>query len=1113
MNKNLPQSFFNRKHCKSLLVLKITAMLIFMSSFQISASANVKNSNLNISLADQSLQTLVEAFREIRNTSEFTFVYDLEDVKDVRIAALNHQDATVEEILDDCLKNTNLSYEIVDKVVIVKETDVASVQKSVQQKKNISGTVVDESGESMPGVSIFVKGTTTGITSAIDGTYSLECLASAKTLTFSFVGMKTQEIEIGDQTIIDVVMATSSIGVNEVVVTALGIKRQEKTLTYSQQTVSGEDLLKARDINFVNGLSGKASGLEIKKSSSGAGGSTKIVLRGSKSLTGNSEPLFVIDGIPMANNKGGQPGMWGGADQGDGLSQINQEDIESISILKGANAAALYGSQGANGVVVITTKKGKKGKTTVSVSSGITFEKIIETPELQFKYGSEGGAKESWSYTSGDYESNYVDDFFQTGYNAVNSVAVSGGNEKTTAYFSFSNTSAKGIVPENKYNKNNLTFKQSTKLLNDKLTITSNVMLTSEEANGRPPAGYYLNPLTGLYFFPRDRDFASYKDNYQVFDDDRNMNLQNWFVSDHHQSNPYWIVNKQPKTDLTKRVISNVALNYEISKKLRIQVRGNYDYAEKSFEQQHAAGSNRSNVHENGRWDYRKYNDELIYTDGILSYNDKFGDFSLSLLAGASYEKSTYGVGVSVNTGGTGLRYANEFNFQNIESNVQVQSTYGSKKIKQGLFSNVQLGYKEMLFLDLSGRNDWASTLAGTGNDSYFYPAVGLTGIISEMTELPNFISFAKVRASYSQVANEVPFNRVNPQHTITSGGGVKRNTERPFANLKPEMIRSFELGTDWRFMNGRLSFDLTYYNINSQDQFIRLEAPSGSGYSWYYVNAGEIVNKGFEASLNATPVKTNNFTWKTTFNFTKNINEVIELHPELKNPISTGSSEGYDSKIVAGGSIGDIYVKKFQRDEQDRIILDSKSGAPLKTKNTELIGNLNPDWSLGWNNNLSYKNFDLSFLINSKVGGKVVSQTEAMLDGYGVSQRTADARDNGGVAINAVQDGASVNKIDAKLYYTATGNRNGIKEPYVYSRTNIRLSQLALSYNFNMKKLNLPVKNASLSLVGQNLFFIYKDAPFDPELAMNTGRDYQSLDNFNLPATRSYGFNIKVTF
>ncbi len=990
------------------------------------------------------------------------------------------------------------------------------------QSKTVTGTVTDATdGSPLPGVNVLVQGTTTGSQTDFDGNYSIEA-ASGDVLVFSFLGMKSQSITVGASNNYDVSMEEDAEQLGEVVVTALGIRREEKTLTYAQQTVRADELTATRDPNFMNSISGKAAGVEIKKSSSGAGGSTKIVLRGNKSLSGDSSPLFVIDGIPMANNKGGQPGMWGGVDAGDGLSAINPDDIESISILKGSNAAVLYGSQGANGVVVITTKQGKSGKTTVSLNSGYTFEHYLELPDLQFKYGANGNAKESWSTTPGDYASSYVEEFFQTGHNFNNTVTVSGGNDKTTAYFSYGNITASGITPENKYQKNNFTFKQSTKMFNDKVTVTSSVIMALEETENRLPAGYYLNPLTGLYMFPRQRNFYDFKNSYQVFDTDRNLYAQNWFVVDHHQSNPYWIINKQPKTDESKRVIGSLSLEYDITEKLKLQVRGNYDYAVKEFEQQHAATSNSTNVHPKGAWNYRKYDDQLVYTDAILSYDtDLSENFSLNGVLGASYQKTKYGIGIGVGPDGNGsgtlgLIYPNEFFFQNLPTNVPVTSLTDGEVIKQGAFANLQIGYKEMLFLDFSGRNDWASTLALTGNDSYFYPSVGVTGIISEMFTMPEAVSFGKLRASYTQVGNEVPFNRINPQNSIATNGGVNRNTVKPFLDAKPEIITSLEFGADWRFFQNRLGVDITYYSLTSKDQFIEvplLQSESEGGYTTKFINAGEITNKGWEITLSATPIQTDDFQWVTAFNYTKNTNEIVDIGPDDDKVINLGSSEGYQSKLVEGGAFNDLYVLKFLRNDQGQILFDA--GKPLRTATTELVGNLDPDWTLGWNNNFSYKRFTLGMQINGKFGGNVFSQTESMLDGAGVSQRTADARDAGGVTVNGVDQtsGTAITTVDAETWFRAIGDRNGVGEAYVYDRTNIRLSQLSLGYNIDVSKLGLPISAASLSFIGNNLFYIFKDAPFDPELAMSTNQNAQGLDNFNLPSTGSYGFNLKVTF
>ena len=978
----------------------------------------------------------------------------------------------------------------------------------------VTGTITDAiDGSPLPGVSVIVKGTSTGVASDFDGNYSIDLSDTNVVLEFTFVGYTVKDIEVNGQEVINVALDQSTESLDEVVVTALGIKREEKTLTYAQQNVKGDDLTKSRDINFVNSIAGKAAGVEVRKSNSGPGGSTKIQIRGSKSLSGDSSPLFVIDGIPMINNRGGQPGVWDGVDQGDGLSQLNPDDIESISILKGANAAILYGSQGANGVVVIVTKSGKEGAATVNINTGVTFESVIETPELQFRYGSEDGTKESWSYTKGDYDSNYVDDYFNTGFNFLNSVSVSGGNAKTQAYFSYANVTATGVTPNNKYGKNNITFKQSTKLFNEKVKITSNIIMAQEKTKGRNRAGYYNNPLTGLYWFPRDKDFSEYRNNYSIPNPARNTNQMNWFVQDHLQSNPYWLLNEESQEDKTNRIIASLNIGWDITDKISFQVRGNYDYAVKELETRRNAGGNTTTVAANGNWIYQKYNDSSVYFDGILSYNDTFGDFSLTALAGGTYQENIFGDGVKVNPGLAvdQLIYANEFYFDNLVQTVQVNSTLFANTIKQSLFANVTLGFKEMLFLDIAGRNDWASTLALTGNDSYFYPSIGLTWLVDKTFELPDVISFAKVRASYASIGNEVPYNRIFPRHTINSDGSVGFNTTKPFTDAKPEIISTFEFGLDWRFFSNRLGIDFTYYDINSQDQFIRINAPI-EDYTSFFVNAGEITNKGIEITLTGKPVVTDNFTWSTAVNYSKNTNKIVELHPDVQF-IYHGGSEGLRIRLQEGGTTTDIWGFKFKRDEQGRIMLDDDTGRPLRNGDErEYLGNAEPDYLLGWSNNLVYRDFSLAFQINGKFGGITASQTEALFDGYGVSERSAVARDRGYENINAVQNGVAVNQIDPFAYYDAIGGRNGIDEAHVYDRTNVRLAQLALSYNVNVQKIDW-LKNMSVSFVGNNLFYFYKDAPYDPEISLSTGANDAGIDNYNLPSTRSLGINLNLTF
>ena len=986
------------------------------------------------------------------------------------------------------------------------------------QTRQVTGKVTGADNQAIASATIKVKGSNAATTTNADGTFSLKAPAGSFVLQVSSLGFEAKEVTVGaSQATANVSLSAQSNDLSEVVVTALGIKREKKSLTYASQQVAGDELRRAAGPNFMEGLSGKAAGIDIKISGSGAGGSTKAVLRGAKSLLGTSEALFVIDGVPMVNNKGGQPGSYGGNDRGDGLSAINPADIENISVLRGANASILYGSQGANGVILITTKKGKAGKTVVDFNSSTVFEQVTGIPDLQFDYGTAGGDL-NWSKVKGNYQKDYVKDFFQTGITATNSVNVSGGNNQTTAYFSFSNITAKGAMPTNTYNKNTVTLNQSTKLFSDKITLSSNVIFSNEKSYNRPGAGYYNNPLTGLYTFAREKDFATYKKDYQVFDPARNLYKQNWYSTYEFQNNPYFEVNNNSKLATNNRVIANVKLSYDIAKHLKFETRGNIDYNDVLYDNRYVAGGNSVSVSPNGTWNYSKYKDQSLYADGILTYNNNFGDFSVTGLLGASYQKNTFNDGMSVGNGTVPLQYPNFFSFSNIPYNVMFNSTL-NRTIKQGAFASANIGYKDMVYLDVSARNDWASTLALTGNQSYLYPAFGLSAIISQMVELPEVISYLKVRASRSETGNEVPFNVVNPYNSIGGAGGpagiggINRNSQVPFTNLKAEIIKSDEIGTEIRFLKGRLGLDVTYYNAVSTNQFLSLAAPSGSGFSSYYVNAGKIVNKGFEITIDAEPVRTNNFNWKTNINLSKNQNEIVELIASNPNYQVGGNDEGFESIIKAGGSFLDLYIFKFARNAGGQIIL-SAAGVPTKAATSTKVGNVNPDLIAGWNNNFTYKDFFASILINGKFGGVAFSKTEAFLDSYGVSQRTADARAGATIPINAISStGTAVTSIDPALYYSAIGDRNGIMEPYVFSRTNIRLGQLALGYTLKVKNASLPFKDASFSLVGRNLFFLFKEAPFDPEQSMSTGNGMQSNDVFSMPSTRSVGFNIKLTF
>lgn len=999
------------------------------------------------------------------------------------------------------------------------------------QVRTVSGSVTDgATDEPLPGVSVIIKGTASGATTDINGQYALEVDENA-VLVFSFIGFVTKEVAVNDQSTINVNMDVDILSLNEVVITAMGFTREKKSLTYAAQELDSEDLTASKDPSFINALSGKAAGIFVNRSASGIGGSSRVILRGNSSTRDNNV-LYVIDGVPMNNVTPSQPtDVWGqaggivsasGRDGGDGISNLNPEDIQSISVLKGASAAALYGSQASNGVILITTKKGIAGKPQINFSSNYTAESILLGPELQFDYGQTAeGSIDSWgSKVNAD---NHVEDFFQTGQTWINSVSLSGGNEMAQTYFSYANTNSKGILPGTEFKKHNLNLKETGSFYNDKLKVSGNVNLIVQEAENRPASGLYFNPLTGLYHFPRGLDFDNYKENYEVFSPERNTYVQNWTISKDDQQNPYWIINRNQNFDNRKRSIINATASYQLTEELSIQSRGTMDRSFDVFDQRSYASTQSTIADANGRYLLQETEAIQYYGDAILSFNKQFGEqFSVSANLGTSINDTrlktnlfdSYRAG-----GGSGLQYANVFNIQNIAQPGATFAQIGNRSQLQSVFGSLNVGFNGMIYADVTARNDWSSTLAFTDNQSFLYPSVGLTAIVSEMVTLPAFIDFLKVRGSYAQVGNGVNAFDTNVLYQITPAGAVAPIARVPEGTeLKPETNISNEFGIELQLFKNRVTADLTVYSSTTKDQRISINAPSGAGVSQHIINAGEIMNKGIELGLGFTPVRTPDFTWTGFVNFTKNTNTVKSLSEDLADGIFYLTQPGVNNYAMAireGGSFGEIYGKKFQRDSDGNILVNA-DGAPLASaEGLELVGDINPDFLLGFSNSLQYKNFSLNFLIDGRFGGEVMDITQAMIDELGVSQVTADARNEGGVDIGAVTEGGqSFGKIDAQIFYQGVGGRAGITEHYTYDATNIRLRELSLGFSLPSALMGSlgPLKKATISIVGRNLFFLMVDAPFDPDLSMSTGTGLQGVNVFSLPSTRSLGFNISLS-
>lgn len=981
------------------------------------------------------------------------------------------------------------------------------------QEKSISGTVTSKlDGTTLPGVSVVVQGTTKGTETDFDGKYTIKA-SVGEVLSFSSLGMKTKTVTvIGSTTTLNVVLEDDASQLDEIVITALGIKKSRKSLTYAAQDIKSDELSRVKQTNPINSLSGKVSGVSITRSASGAGGSVKVLMRGNASV-GNNQPLYVVDGIPLSNPSSGQPGDTfgdvggGNRDGGDALSLINPDDVESLTVLKGASASALYGSAGLNGVILITTKKGKDGAFKVNFSSNLTVENAAYMMDF-----------------NSDAQSN-VDSFLGTGVTSINSLNVSGGTEKAQTYFSYSNTTASGIMPTNKLKQHTINVRETAKFLNDKVTLNASVMASTQNIDNRPVSGLYFNPLVGVYGFDSPGETLSDYSNFEAYDASRNIMAQRWFrgTSDIEQ-NPYWITNRNASEDSNKKLLASLKLNFVINDWLSLQTRGTYDKSLMDFNKKIYATTNATLAPLTGRYIVTQNDFTQIYGDVIANINTKVNDkISVNGVVGLSTTRSTAESFRGDSGTNGGLQFANVFSFQNFNANPGVDFRQNSLEIRgSSIFASATIGLNDNLFLDLTARNDWTSTLP-EANNSFFYPSIGVTGILSDLVDLGSNVSFAKVRTSYAEVGSGFGADQISPNRSINFGGGISGTTPvRPYPGTtpRPQRQRSFEIGTEWKFYENRVGFDLGYYRTSTIDQYFQVPVSTtivASGVAG--INAGDILNKGIEVSIFAVPVKSEDFNWTTTVNFSLNKNEIVSITDEnalAGSDLSffTISSKGvntFGSYLVEGGSFGDIYAQVVRRDANGLPIID---GGAVLADDTNLVdgltkvGNANPDFNLGWNNSFQYKNFTLDFLIDGKFGGETVSMTEAIVEGF--SNNSTRETANG--TVDVVDLAGNQSTLTAQEYYGKVGGRNGFTGEYVYSATNVRLAELAVGYNFNLAGDSF-FKSVKASVVGSNLFFFYKDAPHDPNVSLGTGNALQGVDVLGLPSSRSIGLNINLTF
>ena len=1009
---------------------------------------------------------------------------------------------------------------VLDATLKAAGTNGQSSLQEVQHGKTIvvKGKVVDKGGEAVIGANILVKGTSTGAVTDLDGNYTLSVSPNA-TLVFSYIGMKSQTVAVNNRKQIDVTLEDEAKAIDAVVVTALGIKRSEKALSYNVQKVDNSALTKVKEANFVNSLSGKVAGVNITRSSAGIGGATSVVMRGSKSIAGNNNVLYVVDGMPIGNaSRGGDGGEYGRPGGGEGISDFNSDDIESISVLTGPSAAALYGASAANGVIIINTKKGAAGSVKVNFSSNTEFLSAGVMPEFQNTYGTESNTYRSWGKKLETPSTFNPRDFFQGGYNTINSLNLSGGTDKNQTFVSVATTHAEGIIPNNEYYRYNFSGRNSSKFLNDKLHLDISANYVMQGDQNMMSGGRFFNPLRPLYLFPRGDDFETVKI-WERYDTDRRFNTQYWPYGTQGEDfeNPYWIVNREMFTNEKHRYMFSFRAQYDILSWMNIAARTRVDNTYSTIKTKFYATTNplftgdTSLENAKGSFSQGEERYKQTYADLMLNINKKFDkDFVLTANIGTSFEDH-YTTSVSV--GGRLKTVPNLFSTPNVDPDVTGgggQSYHRTRNI--AAFASAELGWKSMLYLTATGRTDWASQLVSNGKTpAIFYPSIGLSGVISEMVKLPSFISYLKTRVSFTEVGSPISQTGITPG-TITysmSGGKVTPISTYPYPDFNPERTRSWEAGLNARLFKGKVRLDATIYQSNTYNQTFLQNMSDASGYSGFYIQAGDIRNRGVELALGYEDNISKNISFSTNLTYTRNVNRVMELVKGYKNPID---GTVFDINVLTspkymrpGDSMNDIFVQGILVKGKDGRFIEEGDGYRIDRSQRIKVGSSAPDFMMGWNNTLNLYGVNVSFLISARVGGNVSSSTQAMMDGYGVSKVTADARDAGAVVI----DGQSY---DPKRYYTTIGlNRLGAY--YLYDATNIKLQELSIGYTLPKKWFGKVISNASVSLIARNLLTIYRAAPYDSDMAGGTGTYSAGGDNFMPPSMRSVGFSLNLGF
>lgn len=995
----------------------------------------------------------------------------------------------------------------------------------------VKGLVTGEGGTPLPGVTIVLKGAQRSAVTDEAGRFSISVPENG-VLVFTYTGYQRKETPVNGQEQLNISLEPAVTALETVVVTALGLERKKRTLTYSTQSVSAEELTEARELNMVNALQGKVAGLNINSGSSGAGSQARVTLRGNRSISGNSQPLYVIDGVVVRASPG----------------DINTDNIASLNVLKGANAAALYGSAGQNGVIVIETKKGKTG-VNVSLNTTYMFENAIHSTPYQYEYGQgvsgnylktsesswgpklDGREVDHWSLDPADADKKYAylprqnvrENIFRTGRNWATNLAVSAGNEKARTLFTYTYTNGEGILPGNDLVRHNAALRV-TNQLTSRLTLDVKLDYMKQKIDNRLDEGESsFNPLRQIAALPpniRDEDVR----HFEYVDPVLGTMLQNyWNFGTVTGANPYWTLYRNLRYNKVDRLMGLVSLSYQFTESFRAMLRGSFDGENNALEEKSYYGTYRD---PSGRYAVGKGSSLLVNGDFLLSYNKTFNtDWAITANAGGEI-RHVKDDALSASTG-TGMSIPNFFSLSNIALAPAAVYTPGVAMETQSLYANAQLGWRNAVFLELTGRNDWSSTLAAN-NRAYFYPSAGISAVISELAQLPAAITYLKLRGSWAQVGNGASPGLLQRFAASMAGGNLgylSLGTTLPNKDLKPEMTKSFEAGLELRLLNDRIGLDVTAYRTNTANQIFLQALPVGSGALSFYTNGGDVENKGLEVILNTAPVKTSNFTWDLNFNFAKNDNVVKELSDEIPTLIVGGDTYMRNFVLEEGRPFGQIYGKGFMRDSKGRVTI-GVNGLPQTTPGkTVLLGNVNPDWTGGISSSFSWKNWSAGFVISHKQGGDIASFTDAILYGEGLVEETLQGREGGLIFgknilqnIPSVKADGSENDIavNAQQLWQFLGGRTApVGEMFVRSATNTRLREFTLGYKLPEKLFSKgPLAAVQVSLVGRNLFFFHRAAAgLDPDYTQGTGTISEGFQSFALPASRSFGANLKINF